>query len=250
MKPSTLAIALLLVPAAALAQDRCEVRREVERQLDASALQGILVDAGAGDLEVVGADVDGIRARGVLCASDEELAADARLVLERRQDAAWIQADLPSTRWRDYARMDLTVEMPRALAADIRDSSGGIVVRGIRAVRIEDSSGGIDVADIAGAVVIDDGSGEILVERVGGVEIDDGSGEIDVVDVQGSVLITEDGSGSIDIRDVTGDVRIDDDGSGSIEVARIGGDFTVGDDGSGSVRYRDVQGRVSVPPER
>jgi len=250
MRPGILAIALLLVPAAAVAQDRCEIRREVERQLDASDLQGALIDAAAGDLEVVGADVDRVRVRGVLCASDEDLAADATLVLERRQGAARIEADLPGTRWREYARMDLTVEIPRAMAADIRDSSGGIVVRDIQAVRIDDSSGEIDVSDIAGAVVIHDGSGEIQVHRVGGLEIDDGSGEIDVVDVRGSVLITEDGSGEIDIRNVTGDVRIQDDGSGSIEVARVGGDFTVDHDGSGSIQYRDVQGRVSVPPKR
>ena len=242
-------ILILALPAAAAAQDRCDVRREVDRQIDAAGLEGVLVDAAAGSLEVTGADVGHVRVRGVLCASDEALAADARLILERRRDAAWVEADLPEAGgWRGgYVRMDLVVEMPRALAADVQDGSGSVTVEGIAGLRIEDGSGSLHVRDITGGVIIDDGSGEIHVERVGAVELDDGSGEIEIVDVRGSVLITEDGSGSIDIRDVAGDVRIEDDGSGSITVVGVGGDFILEDDGSGSVHYRDIQGRVSVP---
>lgn len=244
------ALLLLLPPAVAEAQ-RCDVRRDVDHQLDAAGLAGVLIDAEAGSLEVVGADVDGIRVRGVLCAGDEATAADARLVVERREDAAWIEVDLPDgLRRGDYARMDLTIEMPRSLPADIRDGSGGIEVRGIAAVRLDDGSGSMEILDIEGAVIIDDGSGEIRVERVGSIEIDDGSGEIDIAGVRGSVRIIEDGSGSIDIREVAGDVRIDEDGSGSITVVGVGGDFVLHDDGSGSVRYRDVDGRVSVPRDR
>lgn len=244
---------LLTLPLTAAAQERCAVRRDVDRQLDAADLDGVLVEAESGFLEVTGADVDRVRVQGVLCASDEDLAADARLVLERRRDAAWIEADLPDVRggWRgEYVRMDLTVEMPRSLAADVRDGSGEIMVRGIEAVRIDDGSGEMDIRDVAGAVVIDDGSGAIRVERAGSVEIDDGSGEIDIADVRGDVLVTEDGSGPMEIRDVAGDVRIVEDGSGSITVVGVGGDFVLEDDGSGSVSYRDVQGRVSVPPDR
>ena len=247
---TTAALALLIaLPVALAGQDRCEVRREVDRQLDASGLEGVLIAAEAGALEVVGADVDRVRVRGVLCASDEDMAADARLVLERRQDAAWIEADLPDGGWRDYVRMDLTVEMPRSLAADIEDSSGEISVRDIAAARIDDSSGGIAVRDVPGSLIIDDSSGEIVLENVGSVELEDSSGEIEIRGVAGSVLIIEDSSGSIEIRDVTGDVRIREDGSGSIEVIGVGGDFILEDDGSGSVRYRDIQGRVSVPDE-
>jgi hypothetical protein len=237
---------LAALPLSAAAQD-CDVRREVEKQLDATDLEGVLIEAESGSLEVVGADVDRIRVRGVLCASDGETAADALLIVERRQGAAWIEADLPDGGWRDYARMDLMVEMPRSLAADIEDSSGAIYVEGIAAARINDSSGGIEVRDVPGSLIIDDSSGEIVLEDVGDVEIEDSSGEIEIYGVNGSVLITEDGSGEIDIRDVTGDVRIEEDGSGSIEVVGVGGDFILEDDGSGSVRYRDVQGRVEVP---
>lgn len=232
-------------------QERCEVRREVDQQLEANGLTGVLVDAGAGSLEVVGGDVAHVRVRGVLCASDDDMAADSRLIVERRQDAAWIEADLAEGGgWRgDYARMDLRVEMPRSLAADIQDGSGEITVRGIAAARVDDGSGEMEVLDIEGAVIIDDGSGGIRVERVGSVEIEDGSGGIEVADVRAGVLIVEDGSGSMEIRDVAGDVRIEEDGSGSIVVTGVGGDFILEDDGSGSVRYSEIQGRVSVPSD-
>lgn len=248
---TTAALAFLLLPGALAAQD-CDVRRDLEQQLDAPGLDGVLIEAHAGSLEVVGADVDRIRVRGVVCASDDDLAAGARLVVERRRDAAWIEADLPEADglWgRSYVRMDLTVEMPRSLAADIEDGSGSTVVREIAAVRLDDGSGGIEIRDIAGAVIISDGSGEVRVERVGSVEMDDGSGEIEVWDVRGSVLVTEDGSGEIEVRDVAGDVRIAEDGSGSILVVGVAGDLIIEEDGSGSVRYQEVQGMVRVPDD-
>lgn len=239
---------LLALPALTAAQDRCEVRREVDRQIDAGGLEGVLIEARAGSLEVMGTDAERIRVRGVLCASDDELAADARLVLERRQDAAWVEAHLPDGGWMgDYARMDLVVEMPRALAADIQDGSGSIEVRDIAGVGIKDGSGGIRVEELGGDVRIEDGSGEIYVRGAGSVRLDDSSGSVEIYETAGDVVVIEDGSGSIEIRDVTGSVRIEEDGSGSILVVGVAGDFILEDDGSGSVRYRDIQGRVSVP---
>lgn len=254
---ATLPILALAVPAFLEAPgtdqpSQCSVRQELERELDAADLEGVLVDAAGGSLEVVGSDTDGIRVTGVLCASDAEMAAESRLVVERRRNAAWIETDLPSGGgWGgDYARMDLTISMPRGLAADIEDGSGWIRVRSIAAAHIVDSSGSIEVEDVEGLVRIDDGSGDIEVRRAGSVEVEDGSGGMRISDVQGSVLVIDDGSGQIDIRSVAGDVHIREDGSGSIEVVGVGGDFTLEDDGSGSVRYQDVEGRVSLPPGR
>lgn len=241
----------LLVSAAPLAaQARCEVRRELEGNLDTARIRGVLVEAGAGSLDVVGTDGSGVRVRGVVCASDETLADAARLVVEPRRDAAWIETTLPDVHGRAYVRMDLVVEMPRELAADIRDGSGGLQVRSVAAVRIDDGSGELAVEDVEGAVEIEDNSGEIRVRNVGSVQVRDGSGEIEIEEVHGDVHVLDDGSGSIDIRSVEGDVLIDEDGSGSIVVEGVGGDFLLGRDGSGSVRYRDVRGTVRVPEHR
>jgi hypothetical protein len=237
--------------AAANLDAQCDVRRELERELDAADISGVLVSAEAGSLQVTGTAGTTVRVTGVVCASDEELADQALLVVEPRRGAAWIEADLPDGDgfWRrDYVRMDLTIEMPSALAADIRDGSGETVVTGIAGVRIDDGSGSIEVEDIEGQVEIDDGSGEVRIRRAGAVEIEDGSGGIEIAAIQGDVHVIEDGSGEMDIREVRGSVRIDDDGSGSIFVADVEGDLVVEEDGSGSLRYRDVRGQVRVPP--
>lgn len=247
-----LPLLLLLTLPSLLPAQRCDVRRELAGELEAADLGGVLITARAGSLEVAPTDGNTITVRGLVCASDEELARDARLVVERRRDAAWVEADLPDRNgWGNhYVRMDMVVNIPRRMAADIDDGSGEITVHGIAAVRIEDGSGEMDVWDIEGAVVIDDGSGGIRVRNVGSVALEDGSGEIEIEDVRGDVRIIEDGSGQIDIRRVAGDVRIDEDGSGSIWVEGVGGDLVVRDDGSGSIRYRDVQGHVDLPDRR
>lgn len=191
MRPMTRIVPALLVlplvgviPAAADAvpgpdAQECEVQREIERELDAVDLTGVLIDAEAGSLDVVGADVDRVRVHGVICASDEGLADNGILIVERRRDAAWIEVDLPDHGWRgDYVRMDLRVEMPRTLAADIRDGSGGARVTGIAAARIDDGSGDVYVEDIAGAVQVDDGTGEIEIRGVGSVRYRDVEGRV------------------------------------------------------------------------
>ena len=248
--PATLTLIAVLSAAPAAAQDDCDVRREITRELDAAELDGVLIAAEAGSLDVTGGDVDRITVRAVVCADDERSVEESRLVVERRRDAAWVEADLPDGgRWGDYVRMDLEVRMPRGLAADIDDGSGSVTVTDIAALRLDDGSGSILVERVPGAVLVDDGSGALALRSVGPVEVDDGSGSIEIADVTGDVLILEDGSGSIEISDVSGSVHIREDGSGSISVARIGGDFVLDADGSGSVRYRDVQGRVSLPPD-
>lgn len=246
----TLALAIVAHPRPALGQ--CDVQRDVEGQLDAGAVSGVLIEAGAGSLEIVGGDAVALRVRGTICASDEEMAASSRLILEERRGAAWIETDLPEGGgWPGgYARMDLVVEMPRSLSVDIRDGSGGMVVRSIAAVHVDDGSGEVRIEDIEGAVEVEDGSGEVWITGAGSVDVDDGSGSVEIVDVRGNVRIVEDGSGEIQIRDVAGDVTIDQDGSGSIDVVRVGGDFVLEDDGSGSVTYSEVQGRVVLPPAR
>lgn len=248
----TVLAGLSLAAAPSLATGQCDVRREVDRSLDAAGISGVLVQAEAGRLEITGGEHTAVRVHGVLCASDESVADRARLVVEARRGAAWIETDLPDgDGWNDaYARMDLVVEIPARLPVDVRDGSGEIVLRSIAAVHIDDGSGAIDVEDVAGPVEIEDGSGDLRIVRAGSVVVDDGSGSIEIAEVEGSVRIIEDGSGGIDIRDVGGDVTIEEDGSGGIRVVRVGGDFVLEDDGSGSVTHSEVQGRVVLPSER
>lgn len=236
-------------------QSRC--RYEAERTLDVSAGTGdeFRLRAGSGSLEVMGvAGLDEIRVVARACASDEDYLEDLRLSSERNGTEIFVDTHYPDMdRWswgNRYARLDLEVQVPEGMVADIRDSSGEMTIGHMGSLRIQDGSGEIEVFSIQGDVFIDDNSGEIALRDVtGDVEIDDGSGEMDLVGIGGRVTIS-DGSGEMDIRDVGGTVRVIRDGSGSIDVDGVGGDFIVERDGSGSINFRDVQGRVDIPRRR
>jgi len=233
----------------------CEYEAERRVELSASAGDRLVLTAGSGFLEIVGREgLDQVRVVGRVCTSHEEWIDELDVRGERRGSDAVIETVYPDRgNWRDlfrgrnYARIDLTVEVPAGMAVDLEDSSGEMNLQGLGDLRIDDSSGEIVINGSSGSVWIDDSSGEIEITGVvGDVEIDDGSGEIMLSDIDGSVMVS-DGSGEIEVEGVTGNVVIRDDGSGSIEVDGVGGDFVVRSDGSGSIRYDDVQGEVNIP---
>lgn len=215
--------------------------------LDVDGARRVVVDAGAGSLQVRG--VDGaarVVAEGTACASRESLLDDVQLTVERRGDAVVVTTVFPQ-HFSGTARLDLEVELPSSLPVRIDDGSGELSVRQVAALDLEDGSGEIDVDGVAGDVSIDDGSGDMTVRDVGGsVYVDDGSGEIRISDVDRDVVIGDDGSGDMTITGVGGNVTVEDDGSGSIEVRDVRGDFELRHDGSGDVDV-DVDGRVRLP---
>lgn len=240
------------------AQDRC--RYEEERSLELSAGSGdqLVLTVGSGSLEVIGrSGLSEVRAVGRVCSSHEEWLEELDIVGERRGSEVVVEATYPDRdNWRDlfrgnnYARIDMVVEVPAGMAAEIDDSSGGITIRDLGSLYIDDSSGEIEIENCSGSIEIDDSSGEIWVTGVrGDLIVDDSSGEIELFDIEGSVTIT-DGSGEIQVEDVTQDVLVRSDGSGSIYVDGVGGDFIVRRDGSGSIRYRNVEGEVDIPRRR
>ncbi len=240
--------------AAAQSQD-CEYEAERSVELSASAGDRLVLTAGSGSLEIVGRDgLDEVRVVGRVCTSHEEWLDELDVQGERRGSDAVIETVYPDRdNWRDlfrgrnYARIDLTVEVPAGMEADIEDSSGAMILEGLGALRVDDSSGGIVIRGSSGSIWIDDSSGGIEVTGVmGDVEIDDSSGEIQLFDIDGSVMVS-DGSGEVEVESVTGNVIIRDDGSGSIRVDGVGGDFVVRSDGSGSIHHDNVDGNVEIP---
>jgi hypothetical protein len=259
MKIPILAALPLLVAGPARAQfpfgfDGCEHREERSAAVSASGADLIRIAARAGSLRIEGRPgLSEVRVRGEACSSQERYLEQIELRAERVGDEVRIEAVIPEMRGfgNMQARLDLVVEVPESLALDVDDSSGGVEIRRVAALRLRDSSGEIDVSDVRGEVEIEDSSGEILLRGVGGnVRLSDSSGEIDVRDVAGSVLVESDGSGEIEIAEVERDVRIQRDGSGSISVSDVRGDFVVERDGSGRVRHEGVGGTVRVPSRR
>ena len=247
---------ILAGPATAQGRDQCEYEAQRDSQVQASASETLMVIARAGFLRVEGrAGITEVRVRGTACASSQGLL--DQLVVEVTRGGAGVRVEVPELDrqgwdWGNdrYARLDLTIEVPAGMAADIEDGSGEIFVSGTGDLRVDDGSGSIDVQDVTGNVDIDDGSGEIAVTRAGGdVTIDDGSGEIELRDVTGDVTV-DDGSGEIEIAGVGGSVRIPGDGTGSIDVEDVEGDLVVRDADADDIRYSNVRGAVDVPEER
>lgn len=252
-----------------------DCRFEEERSVDspAASLRELRVVSGSGSLEVVGVEgLTEVQAVARACASHEEFLSDLRLTTEVSGSTLLLETHYPDfSGWRSgnrYARLDLRVEVPVGMAADIRDGSGSIdisnlgnltiqdgsgevVVNGIMGdLVIEDGSGELEIQNVSGSVAVEDGSGEITLEGIGSdVEIDDSSGEIQIRGVDGSVTL-QDSSGGVEIAEVGGSVRVVADGSGGIVVNGVGGDFVVERDGSGDIRYSGVEGTVDIPRKK
>jgi hypothetical protein len=204
--------------------------------LSASGIHFVIIDAGAGSLEITGVSgTDEIAVRAIIQVpgrNDDEarevIESDLVLTLEKSGDIAVLNADFKERRWDfgDSPSVELLVKIPNKLSLAVGDGSGSI-----------------SVSDVSGAIEIEDGSGSITLTNVGGeVRIDDGSGSISAEDVGGDISI-EDGSGSINVGGVTGSVVIDD-GSGSIEVNDVQGDLIIVDDGSGALKFSGIKGQV------
>jgi len=244
--------AALSVPAQPVQVWQRECRYEADRSatVRATSSEQLRLIARAGSLRIQGREgLAEIRVKGHACASSRELLDQLQIETERSGSTVRVEvAEIDNDEWRNnqYARLDLEIEVPARMAADIADGSGESTIIGLGDIVVTDGSGSLHIADVSAARVRD-GSGEIEIDGVAGdLHIVDGSGGIRVGRVEGSVTI-EDGSGGIDIADVGGSIDVPADGSGGIDVRGVRGDLSVARKGSGSIGYRDVQGRVDVP---
>ncbi len=246
--PVLAAVVLALGPTSLVAaQDRCEFRDV--RELSAPGSGNLDVIAGAGTLVVTGRDGLGeVRVTATLCASTRE-----RLeVLEVSLEGDRLKTDYPNRGrlWsgRNYARINLDVEVPVGTDVDVEDGSGSVSISGVSAVYVKDGSGKMTLRGV-GSVVVEDGAGSLEIEGVtNDVVVEDGAGSLSIRRVTGDVMV-EDSSGSLDIREVGGDVMVSD-GSGSIEIQAVGGSVRMDRVGSGSVSVRDVEGNLVVTDGR
>jgi len=252
-----------------------DCRFEAERTLTSSAasLEGLRLRAGSGSLQVVGVDgLREVRAVARACASHEEFLEDLQITAEPSGSTLVMETHHPDwSGWKGgnrYARLDLRVEVPAGMAADIQDGSGEMELSNLGSTVVQDGSGeaaisGIEgdltvhdgsgellIQGVSGWVIVEDGSGELVVEGVGAdAEIHDSSGELQIRGIGGSLTLY-DSSGEVEVRDVLGSVRVVQDSSGDISVQGVGGDLTVENDGSGGIRFSDIAGSVDVPRKK
>lgn len=201
--------------------------------LDANGIVTVVIEAGAGSLEVRGsADARSISVTAYIHVPAKEAKAlriiesDMVLKLERDGDSAVLHGYFEHSGWNwgDSPSIRLDVEVPGRVGLDIEDGSGSMRIWDVSGdIKIDDGSGSLQMSNVGGDIEIEDGSGSVSIEGVGGdISINDGSGSITIKDVRGSVVV-DDGSGSINVTDVDADLTIINDGSGSLSFARIEG---------------------------
>jgi hypothetical protein len=222
--------------------------------VNASGARIVEVEAGAGSLRVEGKPgLTQVEVTGTARASSQSVLNDIRLIARRDGDRVFIKADIPDhDGWNDNydASLDLVVQVPQGMNADISDGSGDAKVYNVGELEMEDGSGEL-LIDGAQSVRVSDGSGSLTIENVrGDVTVNDGSGDIDVRNVAGSFIVESDGSGGINATDVRGSVIVRNDGSGGIDVNKVGRDFRVENKGSGDIEYAEVTGTVDIPDNR
>ena len=225
--------------------------------IEAAGATLLKVESGAGELRVVGVDgASQVRVRGTAHATRERGLDGVRLELQREGNEIHVRSSIAKARRGWFLgpvrrSLDLVVEVPRSMEAEVTDASGDAEVQGVSALSVTDASGELRVIDVRGPVRVTDGSGDLELSGVhGDLLLTDGSGDVTMRNVMGSVVVEADGSGGIEASDVRGSVLVRADGSGDIDVSNVGGRFIVSEDGSGDVRYHDVRGPVDVPPRK
>lgn len=187
---------------------RCEYDRDFHESINVGTADFLEVIAEAGDLEIVGrAGLGHVEVSGRACADSRRDLDDLEVVLERSGDVIRVLTFVSD---RD-ARIDLVLEVPEYMLAEIDHLEGDIDIWNLSGVSIFDESGHIRLEDIFG--------------------------DVDIID----------GSGNVEARSIDGDVYVEEDGSGDIIVDHVGGNFVVDRDSSGRITYRNVAGRVLLP---
>lgn len=204
--------------------------------LQLGQLTELLIDAGAGDLQVIGNDSQQINVEAKIFGHDIR-PQDYRLSLDEQNGKAVIYAHITSD-FDDNARIDLVVSVPASMKLEVRDRSGDIEIQAISGgLTITDRSGAIKLSNIKGATTIDDSSGDILIDGLRGpLKIDDRSGDIVLKRIEGDGRIV-DRSGDILVKHLSGNLTIED-SSGDVNVKAVSGVVSV-DDSSGSI---DIDG--------
>jgi len=239
---------------AVCAAEPCAYNAERNAELEMAGISRIVIDAGAGLLQVTGERARPmLTVKGNACAAQKAALDEIELRTRREGETAYVTAVLPDHLWNAFdwiageLALDLVIAVPDNVALEIDDSSGSVELRNVGPTKVDDSSGSLQVSGVNGDLSVDDGSGTVTLREIrGNLTLADGSGSVSVASVTGNVRVRDDGSGSMTLRDVTGDVVIVRDGSGNIEIAHVGGGVTIGDDGSGSIDIRDVKQDVTV----
>lgn len=139
----------------------------------------------------------------------------------RQEETIVLQTDLPQSGHMRF-KVDFEIELPRALAVDMRSMSGDIALSSL--------SGGAQAVNLSGNIIIQDSSGSLRVEsKSGDIDLMRTEGEVRARTVSGDVNLEQIRSVSLDARTVSGNLSCDitpQEGS-EIKLESVSGDLRI-----------------------
>lgn len=271
----TFLFTLLLLPAAAFAQDRCRHSQPRTLQLELDGVKIVVFDVGPHALRIDAGKASSGSLDGRACASGENRLEELTLTQQRVGDKLVVQLRRNGRTsgifiGNTYARLEISGTIPAHLPVQLKVGSGDAVVSGAASLSADVGSGDVQARRIRGPFVVAVGSGDIEASQVGSLQVVSiGSGDVQVRQVGGTskigsigsgdlkleatrqgVQIGSLGSGDVELRNIGGDVVVGSIGSGDVDVDDVRGNLLVRSVGSGSARHNDVSGRIDLPKRR
>lgn len=207
------------------------------------------VDDDAGDVSVVGGNVEAVEVRVIKTgnassqARAEEHLENIRYEIRQNGNAITLIYKLDGPQTREVDTVDFIVTVPTETTVDIENGFGVIDVSDVKGdVKIASDFGDVTVSNIEGALSLDNTSGEIEISNVDAgaeaVSIEADFGRITLEKVNGKDITVNSNSGPLSLTDVraTGDLSA---GSGF-------GNITIENGSAASVTLDSNSGRVAL----
>ena len=176
---------------------------------------GMLVVVRRGDVEVHGADQNTIEAvvkKTIRAANEEDAkkAADALQISFVEQAGRYLlQTNLDSLpNSGRNVRLDITLRVPRALAAEINTERGDIVLDGLKGEQTLSARGDVRLANVEGLVRIHKTGGSAEIRDVNGnVDVDGRGRDVEATGITGALTVSGEFSGSMQFKNVSQTLR-------------------------------------------
>ncbi len=249
MKYSSIAAALLIpallagcsvrIDSSGINASSCSHSQTYSDAFPADGLKTLRVAAWAGDLNIRAVDgLTEVKVEAKACASDNRILETLGMKAEQSGDLVRVDVLHPTGITTGSGWVDVTIDAPASLVAEISDTSGSTLIDGLAAVEISASSGDLKIQRIGGTTEIrKKSSGSIVMEQLDGDLIlgDIGSGDLTVSEVAGDFSLSEKSSGTVVLSDISGKVQLGRLGSGDLRVLRADGGLTLQEKSSGSI---------------
>lgn len=176
---------------------------------------GLLVVVRRGDVEVRGADQNTIEAvvkKTIRAANEEEAkkaANDLQISFAEQAGRYLLETNLDSLpNSGRNVRLDVTLRVPKATAAEINTERGDIVLDGLKGEQTLSAKGDVRLANVEGLVRIHQTGGSAEIRDVkGNVDVDGRGRDVEATGVTGALSVTGEFSGSMQFKNVTQTLR-------------------------------------------